>query len=454
MDGFQGREKEAIILSLVRSNSRGEVGFLADERRINVAITRARRHLCVICDRQTCKNDPFLKSFFDYCDKFAQVTSGFDYINEDPTTESANDFEFEDIKFQRLRIADKPKDKKLTVPGAKKSEAERQGVQKRPVTDLSKPVSIDTEQEKKFEENVIRIIENLQSNSNQVHTHEFSCDLNARERRMVHEIAEKYNIYHFSMGEEQTRYIVLSTRPMEQYKVKVVPKKETTDVESEADVVDVKVDIEDQEECVTSGNKKTGFELLGQLNNENELKTSGNKKKNKNKKKGNSGANPAQLQPPKPKASGHLLGEIEDQDDSQTKFRSDVSQCSHCQKHILKLSFMMHEMHCAKINRTEAKAPVVEQVKAKGEKKKPAKVSAAPSKVKKNPIETAQTNDFDELLDMFKKSNDECSFKGCKTLTKTLGQNCDFCPNRFCLKHSLAEVLCMFQIHLFDKCIL
>jgi hypothetical protein len=60
VDGFQGREKEAIIISMVRSNPRGEVGFLSDARRMNVAVTRARRHCCLICDSSTVEKDGFL----------------------------------------------------------------------------------------------------------------------------------------------------------------------------------------------------------------------------------------------------------------------------------------------------------------------------------------------------------------------------------------------------------
>ncbi len=63
VDGFQGREKEAIVIDLVRSNDAAELGFLADVRRMNVALTRARRFLLVIGDSATIGAHPFYASF-------------------------------------------------------------------------------------------------------------------------------------------------------------------------------------------------------------------------------------------------------------------------------------------------------------------------------------------------------------------------------------------------------
>jgi len=58
VDGYQGREKEVIVLSCVRSNPEGEFGFLDDSRRLNVAITRAKRGLIVVGDPRTLENQP------------------------------------------------------------------------------------------------------------------------------------------------------------------------------------------------------------------------------------------------------------------------------------------------------------------------------------------------------------------------------------------------------------
>jgi ATP-dependent RNA/DNA helicase IGHMBP2 len=59
VDGFQGREKEAILLCLTRSNTSAELGFLKDLRRMNVALTRAKRHLFVVGDSATLSSEPF-----------------------------------------------------------------------------------------------------------------------------------------------------------------------------------------------------------------------------------------------------------------------------------------------------------------------------------------------------------------------------------------------------------
>lgn len=73
IDGFQGREKEAIILSLVRSNQQGECGFLDEMRRLNVAMTRAKKHLCVIGDSDTLRRNSLLKNLIDFLHDHAEL---------------------------------------------------------------------------------------------------------------------------------------------------------------------------------------------------------------------------------------------------------------------------------------------------------------------------------------------------------------------------------------------
>ena len=73
VDGFQGQERDVIVISMVRSNEEGQVGFLRDLRRMNVAITRARMKLLIIGDASTLCRHPFyrrLKKYIDYLDEY------------------------------------------------------------------------------------------------------------------------------------------------------------------------------------------------------------------------------------------------------------------------------------------------------------------------------------------------------------------------------------------------
>jgi len=78
VDGFQGREKEAVVVSLVRSNETGEVGFLADVRRMNVAITRARKKLVVVGDSATVSRHPFYEAFQAFAEREGAWRSAFE----------------------------------------------------------------------------------------------------------------------------------------------------------------------------------------------------------------------------------------------------------------------------------------------------------------------------------------------------------------------------------------
>jgi ATP-dependent RNA/DNA helicase IGHMBP2 len=68
VDGFQGQERDIMVIGLTRSNEDGTVGFLAEYRRMNVAMTRARMHLLIIGDSATLGSDDFYAAFTAHCE--------------------------------------------------------------------------------------------------------------------------------------------------------------------------------------------------------------------------------------------------------------------------------------------------------------------------------------------------------------------------------------------------
>ena len=79
IDSFQGQEKENIILSLVRSNEDGDIGFLKDYRRMNVAITRAKEQLFIVGDSATIGSDVFYNAFLTYIEKYGSYRTVWEF---------------------------------------------------------------------------------------------------------------------------------------------------------------------------------------------------------------------------------------------------------------------------------------------------------------------------------------------------------------------------------------
>lgn len=80
VDGFQGQERDLMLLSMTRSNDRGEIGFLSDKRRMNVALTRAKRKLIVVGDSSTLAQHPFFDSLLRYVEENGSYKSVWEFL--------------------------------------------------------------------------------------------------------------------------------------------------------------------------------------------------------------------------------------------------------------------------------------------------------------------------------------------------------------------------------------
>ncbi|PYF77270.1 AAA domain-containing protein [Pedobacter nutrimenti] len=81
IDSFQGQEKDLVYISLTRSNPQGSIGFLSDIRRMNVAMTRAKKKLVVIGDSATLSRSEFYAGFMDYAEKQGAYFSAWEFMD-------------------------------------------------------------------------------------------------------------------------------------------------------------------------------------------------------------------------------------------------------------------------------------------------------------------------------------------------------------------------------------
>ncbi|KAH0621033.1 hypothetical protein JD844_022038 [Phrynosoma platyrhinos] len=206
VDGFQGREKEAVVLSFVRSNRRGEVGFLAEDRRINVAFTRARRHVAVICDSRTTGNHSFLKRLVSYMSEHGEVRTAFEYLddivpeNYAPKNSQSLSGEGKKYKCNRAGVPKAGGEKPQRKP-AKQSE---ERPTEHSVPNTARFTTEGPEVKEHLCKHKARILEFLDSSESQL---DFPSSLNAHDRLLIHQLAEEYGLQHISLGEGKERFI-------------------------------------------------------------------------------------------------------------------------------------------------------------------------------------------------------------------------------------------------------
>uniref|UniRef100_A0A6Q2ZM91 DNA-binding protein SMUBP-2 n=1 Tax=Esox lucius TaxID=8010 RepID=A0A6Q2ZM91_ESOLU len=207
VDGFQGREKEAVVLTLVRSNRKGEVGFLAEDRRINVAVTRARRHLAVVCDTKTVTTHAFLKTLVDHMTQHGDVRTAFEYLQDIVPQNYTRDHRGTKANCAKVE----PGNKKAS--GGKGSQrGDPQNGSGVTLFLFSALIATGTSDQ----------VERFLQDQDQAELR-FPSTLNSHDRLLVHQVAEELGLNHESQGEGKDRFIVVSRPPAEPHQAREDP---------------------------------------------------------------------------------------------------------------------------------------------------------------------------------------------------------------------------------------
>lgn len=196
----------------------GEVGFLAEDRRINVAVTRARRHIAVVCDTQTVQNHAFLKSLINHITEFGEVRTAFEYIQDIVPQNYTRDHK--DAKppsaSTSTSIKHKVKDQASSKAkqGLKKSAGSCSKENTAGLVKHTKSSTLAEQEESKGRYAAIREqVESFMKDLSQSELR-FPSSFNSHDRLLVHQIAEELGLIHESKGEGGERSITVSRSPL------------------------------------------------------------------------------------------------------------------------------------------------------------------------------------------------------------------------------------------------
>jgi ATP-dependent RNA/DNA helicase IGHMBP2 len=204
VDGFQGGERDAVVLSLVRSSERGGkdgIGFLRDDRRQNVAVTRAKRHLAVICDSETVSQSKFISTLISWIEEHGEQRSAIEYLSDSPNEQYEDDLraaEMELLKMVDSSFAGPEKEKGPSSSQVSRSKVEDKKLDECKRKDLMNKISVFSENGSNKKEMVL------------------SSELSSFDRRLVHEFAEQTGLGHRSEGVDGVdRRIILTIQKKE-----------------------------------------------------------------------------------------------------------------------------------------------------------------------------------------------------------------------------------------------
>jgi ATP-dependent RNA/DNA helicase IGHMBP2 len=191
VDGFQGGEREAVVLSLVRSSPQkgSSIGFLRDDRRLNVAVTRAKRHCCVVADSETVSSSPFVKNLIEWIEHHGEQRSAMDYMADDTNTQLGQDLLEAQLELQQYLQSGAN-----TENGGKSKKAViNAGV----ANNKKDKVASSTDRDALLER--VRTFHKTGKAGNVL---SLSRELSKGDRHAIHELAEELGLLHISSGTE------------------------------------------------------------------------------------------------------------------------------------------------------------------------------------------------------------------------------------------------------------